>query len=238
MKHPRHLSNRLRTLRVLCIALALLTGSAGQNSWALQPSDVSGSLAQQNTPRLNPTQIQAFRNWMTLIVHQQLRQGPTPRWQQNDCAGLVRFAVAESLREHDTSWLRANGFMGRKLPADITLSEQQRGLRHAWYRSDGTQDAWASAFDVVANNSRFVSKDVMQAQPGDLLFYDQGQDQHLMVWMGTYIAYHTGARTKTDNGLRAYTIAQIMNKKDNRWQPVASNPNFLGVYRLTFLTPN
>ena len=224
--------------RVVLVSLSLCLAAITQPSWALQPADVTHSAAQRNISRLTPAQAQAFRSWMTLIVHQQLRQGPTPRWQQNDCAGLVRFAVAESLREHDTNWLRANGFLGRKIPADVVLDANQRGLRHAWYRSDGSQDAWASAYDLVANNSRFISKDVMQAQPGDLLFYDQGQDQHLMVWMGSYIAYHTGTRTATDNGLRAYTVAQVMSKKDNRWQPVASNPNFLGVYRLTFLTPN
>ncbi|TDR31813.1 DUF1175 family protein [Hydromonas duriensis] len=220
------------------VVLSLCLAAIPQPLSALQPTDVSHSAVQQSIPRLTPAQAQTFRNWMTLIIHQQLRQGPTPRWQQNDCAGLVRFAVAESLREHDSNWLRANGFLGQKTPGDIVLDANQRGLRHAWYRSDGRQDAWVSAYDLVANNSRFISKDVMQAQPGDLLFYDQGQNQHLMVWMGSYIAYHTGTRTASDNGLRAYTVAQIMDKKDNRWQPVASNPNFLGVYRLTFLTPN
>lgn len=209
-----------------------------QPSWALQANDANSVAKQGNIPRLTPVQGQVFQNWMALIIRQQLLQGPTPRWQQNDCAGLVRFAVAESLREHDINWVRANGFMGQKLPADVTLTVSQRSLRHAWYRSDGSQDAWASAYDLISNNSRFISKDIMQAQLGDLLFYDQGQDQHLMVWMNTYIAYHTGTRTKTDNGLRAYTASQLMSKKDNRWLPIASNPNFLGVYRLTFLMPN
>ena len=227
----------LRCAAFFAIASTLTISAAVRPAFALQPNDVA-SAEQRQVPRLTATQAKAFRNWMTLIIHQQLRQGPTPRWTQNDCAGLVRFAVAESLRAHDNAWVRANGFLAQRRPAEVQLTEAQSGLRHAWYCSDGTVDVWASAYDLVANNSRFVSKDLMQAQPGDLLFYDQGQDQHLMVWMGQYIAYHTGTRTATDNGLRAYTIEQIMTKKDNRWQPVASNPNFLGVYRLTFLTPS
>jgi hypothetical protein len=208
-----------------------------QLSWALQPNDVNSAASQGNVPRLTPVQREVFRSWMTLIIRQQLLQGPTPRWQQNDCAGLVRFAVAESLREHNINWIRANGFAGQKLPADVMLTQNQSNLRHSWYRSDGSQNAWVSAHDLISNNSRFISKDIMQAQLGDLLFYDQGQDQHLMVWMNTYIAYHTGTRTKTDSGLRAYTVSQLMSKKDNRWLPIASNPNFLGVYRLIFLMP-
>ena len=28
------------------------------------------------------------------------------------------------------------------------------------------------------------------------MFYDQGDDQHLMIWMGRSIAYHTGSSTR------------------------------------------
>ena len=58
---------------------------------------------------LDTAQSAAFRAWFVRIVGEQLRQGPSPRWTHQDCAGLVRFAVNEALRTHDHGWLKANG---------------------------------------------------------------------------------------------------------------------------------
>jgi hypothetical protein len=54
--------------------------------------------------------------------------------------------------------------------------------------------------------------------------------------MGRYIAYHTGTTTPTDNGMRSASLQQLMTWKDTRWIPDAANPNFIGVYRLNFLS--
>jgi uncharacterized protein YfaT (DUF1175 family) len=172
---------------------------------------------------------------MVRIIDVQIAMGPTPRWQHRDCAGLVRFAVAEALRPHDLGWRRANGISGR-VPPDIDLAADQRLLRHNWQLADGRQSAFVTALELVQENTRFVSKNINDAQPGDLLFFDQGDDQHLMVWTGRYIGYHTGSNSDTDNGLRAVPVADLMSWRDTRWQPVRSNPNFAGVYRLRFLS--
>jgi uncharacterized protein YfaT (DUF1175 family) len=97
--------------------------------------------------------------------------------------------------------------------------------------------AFVTALALIQGNSQFVGKEINQAQPGDLLFFDQGDEQHLMVWMGQYIAYHTGTVTPRDNGLRAVTVQQLIQWKDTRWQPIGNNPNFIGFYRLGFLSP-
>lgn len=68
-----------------------------------------------------------------------------------------------------------------------------------------------------------------------MIFFDQGDAQHLMVWMGRYVIYHTGSATKTDNGMRAVSLQQLMTWKDTRWIPNDSDPNFIGIYRLNFL---
>lgn len=34
-----------------------------------------------------------------------------------------------------------------------------------------------------------------------------------MVWMGRYVIYHTGSATKTDNGMRAVSLQQLMTWK-------------------------
>ncbi|WP_322062896.1 DUF1175 domain-containing protein [Paraburkholderia sp. J63] len=190
---------------------------------------------------LTPEQSTIFRAWFVRIVDQQMRRGPTPRWTQRDCAGLVRFAAMEALREHDARWLKANGMNeasdASRLPPELQLSPPQRTLANRWTRIDGSVGAYASAIALIQRNSRFVSRDVNQALPGDLLFFDQGDDQHLMIWLDRYIAYHTGTVTPTDSGLRAVAVSDLMQWKDSRWQPFDGNPNFVGVFRFAFLTP-
>jgi len=229
VQHRRHFIGQLAM-----VFLAVKTSNAN----ALMPTEnglSKNSLA--NNARLTVAQALAFRQWLQLIVQQQLNRGPTPRWQQRDCAGLVRFASAEALRVHDIAWLKANGFLGKKLPPELDLSAQQLAeLRHAWVRADGTQGAFVSALELVQNNTQPVGRDMAQAQVGDVLLFDQGQAQHLMIWMGQYMAYHTGTVTTADNGLRAYPLSKLMSWQDTRWQPHANNPNFVGIFRLYFLS--
>lgn len=187
-------------------------------------------------PGLDGRQSEAFRSWFVRIVGEQLRQGPSPRWTQQDCAGLVRFAVGETLKDHDAAWRKANGLSNRFLPPELGLAPTQTALRNAWKRADGATAAYASAIDLIQENSVFVSSDINQALPGDLLFYDQGDSQHLMIWMGGYIAYHRGSSSKNDNGLRAVPLHTLMNWQDTRWQPRSDNPNFTGIYRFAFLS--
>jgi uncharacterized protein len=92
------------------------------------------------------------------------------------------------------------------------------------------------ALELVQENTRPVARQLQQAEPGDLLFYDFGDDQHLMVWMGRYVAYHTGQSVPGDNGLRALRPEQLAQWRDTRWRPSSDNPNFTGVHRLAFLT--
>ncbi len=186
-------------------------------------------------PTLSAEQSRLFRAWFVQIVSEQIRR-PSPRWQHRDCAGLVRFAVADTLREHDERWIGANGLQGRKLPPQLQLTPQQQALRQSWRDIDGEKKAFVTALALIQENSHFIGKEINSAEPGDLLFFDQGDEQHLMIWMGSYIAYHTGRVTPQDNGLRAVTVAQLTQWKDTRWQPVGNNPNFIGLFRLGFLS--
>jgi uncharacterized protein YfaT (DUF1175 family) len=221
---------RPRRRALLGCAAALLWGRAAQ---ALEAAPMAPT-AQDAGPRLEREQAQRFRDWFTLLIHTQIERGPSPRWTHRDCAGLVRFAVAETLRPHDLAWKQANGLLGTRLPPDLDPVRSQ-GLRHAWRRADGTRHAFVGALELVQENARFVSRQIAQCQAGDLLFYDFGDEQHLMVWMGRYIAYHTGRDEPGDNGLRALRPAQLSSWRDTRWRPAPDNPNFSGVYRLAFL---
>lgn len=198
---------------------------------------LGGAAAATEATALDRTQSRTFRAWLVRIVRAQLDQGPTPRWQHRDCAGLVRFAVAEALRGHDQKWKLSMGLSGAVLPPELDLTPAQRdGLRHNWRLADGSRAAYAGAIELVQENARLISRQWQQALPGDLLFFDQGDDQHLMVWMGRYLAYHTGSASPGDNGLRAVDIKELLDWKDTRWQPVQYNPNFAGIYRFSFLS--
>lgn len=191
--------------------------------------------------RLTRAQSRAFRAWMLRIVSVQLERGPSPRWQHRDCAGLVRFAVNEALAVHDARWLRANGIgTDRRLPPELDLDAAQAAMRNRWVQGEGmvgpVVGPYVSALALIQHNSRFVAREVNQAEAGDLLFFDQGEAQHLMVWMGARIAYHTGTVAPKDNGLRTVGVQQLNNWKDTRWQPAVDNPNFAGVFRLAFLS--
>jgi len=214
--------------------LRLLAGCAAA---VAAPRVLALTSANDTQVRLSQAQSRAFQAWMLRIISAQVEQGPSPRWHHRDCAGLVRFAVNEALSVHDAKWMRANGIASdRRLPPELDLTPQQAALRNRWVQGEGKVGAFVTALALVQHNSRFVAREISQALPGDLLFYDQGDEQHLMVWMGAHIAYHTGTVTPTDNGLRTVDIQQLTTWKDTRWQPAVNNPNFAGVFRLSFLS--
>jgi uncharacterized protein YfaT (DUF1175 family) len=227
------------TRRVLFIFVSAILCSIGLPAWA---ANSDAKTPNQNSaevlpaPRLTASQSLLFRRWFITIVDAQLRKGPNPRWQQQDCAGLVRFAANEALKIHDAKWQKNNGFNPVNLPPELIITDEQRLLAQRWHIGQGATSAYARAILLVQHNTELVSRDINQAQPGDLLFFDQGDEQHLMVWMGHFIAYHTGSTTATDNGLRAVSLQQLMHWPDTRWIPDASNPNFSGIYRLGFLS--
>lgn len=241
---PMHAHHRLKTCsesmsrRAVLAAIGggwWLSGSAWGAATSAHPA--SSSALDEDWPVLDRTQSKVFRDWMTLLIHTQLQRGPSPRWTHRDCAGLVRFAASEALRSHDLDWKKANGLLTARVPPDVALTDQQRqAMRHAWRRVDGSRHAFVGALELIQENTVYSSRLVSQAAPADLLFYDFGDDQHLMVWMGRYIAYHTGRASTQDNGLRAMRVEQLMQWQDTRWRPSSDNPNFSGIYRFAFLS--
>lgn len=217
---------RQRRRLLLALLLASLAPAAAALTGAGDPAPA----------QLTPAQSRRFRAWLTAIVAAQLEAGPSPRWQHRDCAGLVRYAVREALREHQGDWRRASGLAGRRLPPELDLAPGQRAALAEWSNFDGRRLAFVSALALVQNNCRFLGKELGRAEPGDLLFFDQGDEQHLMVWMGGYIAYHTGTTTPSDHGLRAVPPRRLMQWEDTRWRPLAENSNYIGVFRLAFLS--
>jgi uncharacterized protein YfaT (DUF1175 family) len=201
-----------------------------------RPAAALRGLGDTPAPLLDAAESRLFRAWMLAIIGAQLERGPTPRWTHRDCASLVRFAVRESLRRHDAAWRRANGMRDRRLPPELALDASRRAALRQWSDRQGQRQDSVPALTLIQMNSRFLGKELARAEPADLLFYDQGDAQHLMVWMGGHIAYHTGTETPSDNGLRAVSPRRLMQWEDTRWRPEPGNSNYIGVFRLAFLS--
>ena len=229
LEHTKHTMNMTILQKKFSIGIVLAIFCASTSAYSLTGEPVS-------PVRLDTGQSYAFRAWMVRLINEQTRQGPNPRWFHRDCAGLVRFSVNETFKHHDRKWLRNNGISTHSLPPEIALRAEQKPLLQGWVQLDDARAPFASSQVLIQKNTRFISKDLNQARSGDLLFFDYGDDQHVMVWLGPTIAYHTGTETKTDNGLRTVTIKKLMQWKDTRWRPQQDNPNFIGVFRLAFLS--
>lgn len=194
-----------------------------------------GMTSQKNVLSLEESKV--FRSWFIRIIAQQFISGPTPRWTNRDCAGLVRFATNEAFETHDTKWLKANGIKPGNIPPDINLLEERKNIKNNWSQIRELPDSpYATAITIIQANSKYVSKNINDAHPGDLIFYDQGMDQHLMIWMGKFIAYHTGRDSERETGLRAIKLKDLENWKDSRWRLTEENPNFIGIFRFSFLS--
>ena len=187
--------------------------------------------------KLDVKNTDIFRSWFVRIIDEQLRQGPSPKWVQRDCVGLVRYAVNESLKIKNAKWMHSHGFANSPTPPSLNINPKIRAKLDKWIQYDGkTTGSYISAIGLIQGNTSFVSKDINQVSPGDILFYDMQDSHHIMIWMGKYVAYHTGSVTQKDNGLRKVKFNELINWKDSRWRPIQTNPNFIGIFRLGFLS--
>lgn len=181
--------------------------------------------------------------------------------EQRDCAGLVRFAWREALRRHDRAWLQKMGPGYEDLATEVSANSLDRSpLGEKFFRNDfgsykasdlaeGKFAEFADARTLKNFNSRFISRDRQQAQPGDLLFYHQPWVQkfpyHVMIFVGEsdfdpgkgrdWVIYHTGASAVDEGMVKKVELSVLDQHPNKRWRPVESNPNFLGFYRLKIL---
>lgn len=105
---------------------------------------------------------------------------------------------------------------------------------------------FADAKTLVRYNARFVTRDAGALRPGDLLYYQQPSQHtpdHLMVYVGAslfdrtatdFVVYHTGPGDDGGPGqMRKARLADLLRHPAARWRPLAVNPRFVGIFRLT-----
>ena len=217
----------------------------------------------------DPADQAAFRRWFTLIAeYQAVRPKAEVPAEIPDCASLLRYAYREALKRHDENWFTTSGMEVSAPPGEVrawsyphsplgtALFRVRPGAFEARDVDDGAFAQFADAKTLVERNAFFVSRDVRQALPGDLLFYRQfGQSSpwHSMIVARAgpeaAVVYDTGTdhsphgrrpvRGDPDHGLpgelRRVTLAELLDHPQPQWRPLPGNPNFLGVYRWNIL---
>ena len=226
---------------------------------ALAPTPAWTDSFQDGTPdflRLtDPADRAAFRQWFTLIAdYQAIRPKSELPPEITDCAGLLRYSYREALKRHDDSWFLSTGVEVPALPGEIRawhypvspLGAALLRIRPGSFEpADTTNGAFAQFADaktLVERNAYLLTRDVHQAQPGDLLFYRQfGQSSpwHSMIVTRSgsqpTVVYDTGSDHGKPGELRRVTLSELLDHPQPQWRPLPSNPNFLGVYRWNIL---
>ncbi|MGE3273934.1 MAG: DUF1175 family protein [Vicinamibacterales bacterium] len=191
----------------------------------------------------------AFRAWFVLLADAQFER-PAP--EITDCAGLIRFAFREALRAHTPAWTRRV-----QLPPNHPRFPDVRSAPEAddghWplFRVAGPPDTaygeFADAQTLIRLNTRPRGRRLDALAPGDLLYFHQpGQSEpdHLMVFVGRssfdpgpddWVVYHTGPAEDGPGEIRKVRLADLLRHPAPRWRPQASNPHFVGVFRLALL---
>ncbi len=203
----------------------------------------------------------AFRQWFVAIAEAQFYR-PDSRWAKihHDCAGLVRFAYKEALRKHDEEWLSSIPYLHHSTFDDVrrynfpnvpVIGDRLFRVRAGRLGSPGDVErdfsASASARALWEYNTVFVSKDLKNALPGDLLFFRdpdrQPEPMHSMILLdrfdradGPRVVYHTGRLADDDPGeVRLVKLAALSAHKDDRWRVRPDNPYFEGFYRFKII---
>ncbi|MGA9671530.1 MAG: DUF1175 family protein [Terracidiphilus sp.] len=227
--------------------------------WATRPWTDSFADGTPDFLRLtDPADQAAFRQWFTAIADfQAIRPRAEIPAEITDCASLLRYSYREALKRHDDTWFLATGIEIPALPGEIRawrypetplgagLFRVRSGSFEPTNATNGAFAQFADAKTLVERNAYFVSRDVREAEPGDLLFYRQfGQSSpwHSMIvtriGAQAAVVYDTGQDHGKAGELRRVSVAELLDHPQPQWRPLLGNPNFLGVYRWNILRGN
>jgi hypothetical protein len=201
-----------------------------------------------------------FVLWFTFLAEATYYVPSQPaREQVRDCGGLIRYAYRNALLPHTAAWWRSSGLPFDPGFGDVAkLTSARWPIERAIFRiregpllpgdlGQGGFSQFADAATLLRYNTFLIAKDVRAARPGDLLFFHQETQReqfHTMLFVGNshfqpqgteWVVYHTGDLEGQRGEVREVEVEQLLGHPDPRWRPFATNPNFLGVYRLEIL---
>jgi uncharacterized protein len=213
----------------------------------------------------SPADQDAFRAWFVLIAEFQALRPPNDLpGEINDCAALLRYSYRNALRDHDSFWFKETRidpplalpsiekYRYPRTPLGAGLFRVRQGAFLPEDLKNGAFAEFADAKTLKDFNTFFLSRDIRDARPGDLLFYrqlEQNSQFHSMIFVGhspwfpsgepaadsEVVVYHTGPIGKDAGEMRRLTATDLFNHPSPRWRPIAGNSNFLGVFRWNIL---
>jgi uncharacterized protein len=196
---------------------------------------------------------ETFRQWFWTLAEVQSELPVAERAKEiQDCAALLRYSYREALKAHDAEWVETQhvGDVGLESVHQWRYPETMLGAGLFRVRpgpfeegdeSNGAFAQFADAHSLMSWNAYRVGRALRAAKPGDLIFFrqlEQNSPYHSMVITGRdadWVVYHTGPIGKGKGEMRRMRIADLLRHPDARWQPVAENSNFLGVFRWNLL---
>ncbi len=192
-------------------------------------------------------QREAFLEWFAAIAEAQYTAiSPAWRPEEQDCAGLLRFAFVEALRPKTPAWFQKFPYLPR-VPAPpfsaYPLPQIGRSVfrvEPGAYRADDVKEGrlvgWASAVYLMRYSSVLLGRSPDKARRGDLLFFvrplAKGSAYHSMVYLGGgMVVYHTGYAPSEGGEVRLVSLETLSKHPQKYWHPRPENPYFLGFYR-------
>ncbi len=203
---------------------------------------------------------EAFRHWFAFLAESQyFRSASQLPAEIGDCAALIRFAYREALRRHTGEWADSLGLdMVPPIPSIAKYHYPRTPLGAGLFRvlpgpfrpedlGNGAFAQFADAKTIRLFNTHFVARDLNLAQTGDLLFFEQEEQEmpfHAMIYLGLsqiektpdrFLVYHTGPTGDDPGEIRRPSVEELMHHPHPQWRPVVGNENFLGVFRWNIL---
>ena len=189
----------------------------------------------------------AFMNWFAAVAEAQYtRIASDWKPEDQDCAGLLRYAFVEALKPKTPEWFaRYPSLDGRgilplsRYPLPEIVRSVFRVESGPYRRGDvleGRLVGRTSAMYLMKYSTVFLGRTPDKARRGDLLFFvhplAQGSAYHSMVYLGdNRVVYHTGYAPSEGGEVRLVTLATLNKHPVKLWHPRADNPNFLGFFR-------
>ncbi|GHF32577.1 hypothetical protein HNQ07_000384 [Deinococcus metalli] len=237
-------------LRPATLAVALALGAAPGSATPAPPAPSVVDADRDGYPdsaELYGADRTRFAEWFAAVAESQY-YGTNADWavQDQDCSGLVRYAFVNALSRHNAAWFakfrylpppRTPSVQGVSYPLPVIGRAAFRVAPGAYRPDDVAQGRMVgrTGAQFLLNGSMTrVSRDVAQARRGDVLFFlrPQRRSYHSMVYLGGgMVVYHTGLSPAEGGEVRLLSVQTLMKHPDAAFHPVASNQDFLGVYR-------
>ncbi len=231
--------------RRLSLVVALTLAGLNRTASAAQVNNRS------NAMRLDSESDRtSFRRWFAFLAEVQYFTAPEQRPSEIvDCSSLVRYAYREALRQHNSVWAAESRLpLVPAMPSVTKYSYPRTPTGPRLFRIGLDSYAqFANAETLYHFNVDFVTRDAMQGERGDLLFFRQpagDMPYHTMILLGTsqitstssrFVVYDTGPEGTQGGQIKRLSMEELLQFPDPRWRPTTQNPAFLGVFRWNIL---